>query len=72
MTTMGLSGRITRLLGKTPIPNATLVADQARARGMHGQGVGQSAAAQAGMRRHMEAELDAQRANRAGTTPPGV
>ncbi len=69
---MALSGRLGRLLGKTAVANPTLVADRARARGMHGQAVGQTALAQAGMRQRMEAELDAQRAARARTPGPGA
>ncbi|HLZ72140.1 MAG TPA: hypothetical protein VKV26_19715 [Dehalococcoidia bacterium] len=62
---MGLNERIGRLLGRRSAPSATLAADRARQQQMHGQETGQTDQERAAMRQRMEADVDAQRAERA-------
>jgi len=66
-------GFLDRLFGKKRTPTAT-TADQARSRQMAGQETGQTVDEQAATRGRMEAELDAQRQERAAApaddTPP--
>jgi hypothetical protein len=61
---MKLNALVGRLFGRHPAANATLDADRARQQSMHGQAVNQTAAEQEGMRQRMEADVDAQRAQR--------
>ncbi len=65
---MGLRDRLATLFGK-PGGHDTLAADQARAQEMHGRETQQTSHEQDGTRQRMEAELDAQRTQRAGATP---
>ena len=67
-TVVGLSERISRLFGKSATTSAAPAAGPARAETIHGVEASQTAAAQDHTRQRMEAELDAQRAKRAGTT----
>ena len=68
-------GLFDRLFGKKRTPNATTTADRARGQQMAGRETGQTTDEQAATRGRMEAEMDAQRLGRAGTTataPDGV
>jgi hypothetical protein len=66
--TMGLRDRLATLFG-TSGGNGTVAADQARAQEMHGRETGQTSHEQDGTRQRMEAELDAQRTQRASLAP---
>ncbi len=62
---MGLGERIGRWFGRRSAPNATLSEDRARQQQMHGRETGQTEQEQAAMRQRMEADVDAQRTERA-------
>lgn len=66
---MGLSERLGKLFHKPAAGTATLAADQTRAHAMHGHATSQSSTEQDGGRQRMEAELAAQRTDRAGPPP---
>lgn len=68
---MGLRNRLATLFGKSA-GDGTLAADQARPQEMHGRETRQTSHEQDGTRQRMEAELDAQRMQRAGPAPAAM